>query len=133
WGDTPDISVVPAELTGETVDAIAAGDDHSLVLKEDGTVVAWGRNTAGQSTVPADLADVVDIDAGFQFSLALQSDGTVVAWGNMTVPDGLTDVVDIDAGYSHAMALREDGSVVVWMNGGGTGLVTTVPGSGDLS
>lgn len=137
WGDgywgTPGVSAVPAELTGETVVAIAAGDDHSLVLKEDGTVVAWGRNTAGQSTVPADLTDVVDIDAGFQFSLALKSDGKVVAWGNMTVPDGLTDVVDIDAGYSHAMALREDGSVVVWMNGGGTGLVTTVPGSGDLS
>ncbi|GIO16397.1 hypothetical protein J19TS2_59520 [Cohnella xylanilytica] len=132
WGDTPDVSTVPAELTGETVVAIAAGDDHSLALKEDGKVVAWGRNTKGQSTVPAGLTDVVDIDAGFEFSLALKSDGKVVAWGDMIVPEGLTDVVDIDAGYSHAMALRDDGSVVVWMNGV-TGLITTVPGSGDLS
>ena len=31
---------VPAGLSGVT--AIAAGDYHSLALKSDGTVVAWG-------------------------------------------------------------------------------------------
>ena len=33
--------------------AVAAGGYHSLALKSDGTVVAWGYNYFGQSTVPA--------------------------------------------------------------------------------
>ena len=31
---------------------IAAGVFHSLAIKADGTVVAWGRNNEGQATVP---------------------------------------------------------------------------------
>src|SRR5262249_35782579 len=49
-----------------------------------GTVVAWGDNTYGQSSVPAGLSSVSAIAAGFQHSLALKSDGTVVAWGDNT-------------------------------------------------
>jgi len=30
------------------ITAIAAGQDYSLALKNDGTVRAWGRNDAGQ-------------------------------------------------------------------------------------
>jgi len=33
-------------LTG--VVAIAAGNHHTVALKEDGTVWAWGRNSDGQ-------------------------------------------------------------------------------------
>ena len=46
-------STVPAGLSG--VMAVAAGDYHSLALKADGTVVAWGDNNYGQCTVPAGL------------------------------------------------------------------------------
>ena len=70
---------VPAGLSGVT--AIAAGLDHSLALKSDGTVVAWGYNTSGQTNVPAGLSGVIAIAAGDTHSLALKSDGTVVAWG----------------------------------------------------
>ncbi|QMV44918.1 hypothetical protein FPL14_06905 [Cohnella cholangitidis] len=95
---------------------IAAGDLFSLALKADGTVVAWGGNHQGQSTVPAGLADVVSIAAGTEHSLALKADGTVVAWGyngggRSTVPAGLADVVSIAAGASFA-ALKADGTVV---------------------
>jgi len=73
---------VPAGLSG--VIAIAAGYYHSLALKSDGTVVAWGATGVvdyGQADVPAGLSGVTAIAAGGSHSLALKSDGTVVAWG----------------------------------------------------
>ena len=54
---------------------------HSLVLKSDGTVAAFGSNDYGQSTVPAGLSQVIAVSAGGYHSLALKSNGTVVAWG----------------------------------------------------
>ena len=70
---------MPAGLTGVT--AIAAGDYHTVALKSDGTVVAWGYNGYGQTTVPAGFTGVMAIAAGELHTVALKSDGTVVAWG----------------------------------------------------
>ena len=39
--------------------AIAAGYEHSLLLKGDGTVTAWGGNFYGQTDVPTGLSNVV--------------------------------------------------------------------------
>ena len=36
----------------DDVIAIAAGAEHSLTLRANGTVVAWGSNTRGESAVP---------------------------------------------------------------------------------
>jgi alpha-tubulin suppressor-like RCC1 family protein len=101
------------------VTAIAAGEYHSLALQSNGTVVAWGYNGSGQTSVPAGLSDVVAIAGGGDFSLALQANGTVVAWGDnsygeTTVPAGLSNVVAIAAGFYHALALEANGSVVGW-------------------
>lgn len=75
---------------------IGAGNVHSLALKKDGTVWAWGGNGWGQlgngapfpilenPTTPVQvvgLTDVVDIAVGSGHNLALKSDGTVWAWG----------------------------------------------------
>lgn len=65
---------------------------HSLALKSDGTVWAWGNNSYGQlgdgtttnRTTPVQvvgLSDVVAIAAGAFHSLARKKDGTVWAWG----------------------------------------------------
>ncbi len=80
-----------------SITAIAAGGDHSLALRNDGTVWAWGYNGYGQlgnntitnSTVPVQVfnADgtpfnnIKAIAAGGAFSVALMNDGTVWAWG----------------------------------------------------
>jgi alpha-tubulin suppressor-like RCC1 family protein len=101
------------------IKSIAAGWHHSLALKYDGTVVAWGKNTSGQSTVPAGLSGVKAISGGELHSLALKSDGTVVAWGDNTfgqadVPAGLNGVKAISAGRNHSLALKNDGTVVRW-------------------
>ena len=71
---------------------IAAGGGHSLALRDDCTVWAWGYNEYGelgdgtftdsQSPVQVqDLYDVKAISTTFAHSLALKGDGTVWAWG----------------------------------------------------
>ncbi len=80
-------------------------------LTQGGTVVAWGYNKFGQTTVPAGLSGVVAIAAGEYHTVALKQDGTVVAWGyngygETTVPAGLSGVVAITAGGYHTVALK---------------------------
>lgn len=78
----------------DNVVAISAGSDHTLALKGNGTVWAWGNNTDGQlgngSTVVSSqtpvqvtgLTGITAIAAGAYHSLAAKNDGTVWAWGN---------------------------------------------------
>lgn len=134
--------VTPA-LTG--VIAIAAGANHSLALKLDGTVWAWGVNAHGQlgngTTNPSPGpsrpgrvglgGSVIAIAAGMDHSLALRQDGTVWAWGvNIAgeLGDGttierntpvqvhnLTGVVAISAASNgQSLALKRDGTVWAW-------------------
>ena len=51
--------------------AIAAVGSHSLALKADRTVVAWGNDSSGQATVPSGLQNVIAIAGGLSHSLAL--------------------------------------------------------------
>ena len=102
---------------------IATGGYHTLVVKSDGTVWAWGYNGYGQTNVPAGLTNVVAIAAGGFHALALRADGTVIAWGTNSygqtnVPIGLSNVVAVAAGQWNSMALKADGTVVAW--GAGT-------------
>jgi alpha-tubulin suppressor-like RCC1 family protein len=47
-----------------------------------GSVVAWGYNGYGQTTVPiAAQSEVTAIAAGSHHTVALRNDGSVVAWG----------------------------------------------------
>ena len=149
----PPMMRTPVEAVGGIIHAIAAGNSHSLALKSDGTVWAWGYNEFGQlgdgtdndSSHPIQvlgpggtgyLTNVVDIAAGGAHSLALKSDGTVWAWGynefgqlgdgtgdDSSYPvqvlgpggtDYLTDVIAIAAGSAHSLALKSDGTVWAW-------------------
>ncbi len=125
--------------------AIAAGGNHSLALKSDGTVLAWGRDNAGQlgndlaledkpkPVSVSGLTNIIAISAGYAHSLALKSNGTVYAWGDdadgqlgddpvlleQPVPvlvSGVNNVVAIAAGGSHSLALKSDGTVLAWGN-----------------
>ena len=51
---------------------------HTLVLKNETTVVAFGANYYSQTNVPTNLSNVVAVVAGGDQSAALKSDGTVV-------------------------------------------------------
>lgn len=100
----------------DNVTAIAAGGDHYLALKADGTVTAWGENDYGQSSVPEDLTDVTAIAAGLRHSLALRADGTVIGWGSGSAPpEGLNDAIAIRAQPDPGgVAIRAGGKVAAW-------------------
>ena len=84
------------------VAAITAGSQHSMALKADGTVWAWGGNYLGQTgtgqtfTVNPNIADivftptqaqissVVSIKAKVSSVIARKTDGTVWTWGDGT-------------------------------------------------
>lgn len=125
WGGTNSygMGVIPADLTNAV--AIAGGTSHSLGLKSDGRVVAWGYNFYNQTTVPPSATNVIAISAGGNDSMALKSNGTVIAWGQVSsVPVGLSNVIAISAGYNYNLALKSDGTVVAW---GGNFTPTNVP------
>lgn len=75
------------------VKAIDASVYHSLALKSDGTVVAWGWNDDSQATVPAEMTGVMAIAAGGYHSMALvssSSDSTPPVITITTPADGAT-------------------------------------------
>ena len=119
---TSDIStgfVIVAEEPLSNIVAIAAGAEHFLALRADGTIVAGGFNFYGQTTIQADLTNVVAVAAGGNHSLALRKTGKVVAWGDnqnrqASVPDELRDVTAIAAGWIGSLALKKDSTVIGW-------------------
>ncbi|QRK09614.1 hypothetical protein JQX13_05635 [Archangium violaceum] len=141
---TSDSRSSPVLVPGVTeVKTVAAGESFSLALREDGTVMSWGRNLyrqlghgdPGNINIPPaqveELTGVVAVSAGANHALALREDGTVWAWGDNSygqvagefdwmlqfVPGqvpGLSGVTAVAAGLSHSLALREDGTVWAW-------------------
>jgi len=94
-----------------------------------GSVVGWGANWHGQTTIPQGLTGVTAIAAGELHFLALKNNGTVVGWGSnlegqTTIPQSLSGVTAIAAGNYHSLALKSDGTVVGW-GFNGTGQTTT--------
>ena len=111
------MATVPPGLSN--VRAFAVGSYHSLAVRSNGTVVAWGRHTGGETNVPASATNVIAVAAGDAHSLALRGDGTVIAWGTNTsgqlnVPFDATNIVAIAAGSAHSLAVRGDGRLVAW-------------------
>ena len=119
-GTVVDACAVPGGLTDPI--ALAAGGDHGLAVKADGTVAAWGCGfNYGQCIVPGGLAGATAVAGSLPHSLALKGDGTVVAWGcgslnrgQCTVPGDLVGVTAVAAGTYHSLALKSDGTVAAW-------------------
>ncbi len=149
----PDHVVDPADPTGflQNVVILGCGGRHSIALKTDGTVWAWGLNGQGElgdgtttfHTTPVQVKDFTDptgylhnivaIAAGANHNLAAKSDGTVWAWGynsdgqlgdgsttnrlapvqvkDPTDPTGfLQNAVLVAAGTFHSQIVKADGT-----------------------
>ncbi|MFE5321461.1 fibronectin type III domain-containing protein [Paenibacillus sp. NPDC056579] len=136
-------SLYPIGVYGLTdVIDIATGWDHSIALKQDGSVWSWGMSFVGAlgtgitidtkvtPTQITGLSDMIAVASGDDHGLALKRDGTVWSWGynnygelgngtntTSTTPVqviGLTDVKAIAAGKDASLALKKDGSLWAW-------------------
>jgi hypothetical protein len=113
------VKSVFANSTGP-VKQVDAGAFHNIVVKSDGTVMAWGNEGwSGQTSAPEGLRDIKSVSAGNRFSIVLKNDGTVTGWGDQNQtswqpPGGLNNVIAIAAGGRHSLALKSDGTVLGW-------------------
>lgn len=108
---------------------VAAGLDHSVALRANGVVAAWGSDGYQQCNPPSNLGNIVEVSAGEGFTIARRPNGTLVGWGlnqyTQTNVPAITDATAIAAGRVHGMALRANGSVAAW--GYAADGATTVP------
>lgn len=131
WGfQGYDQANIPPDLSN--IAAISAGDMHTAMLKNDGTVLVWDlayfRYGDGRAKIqaPADLNNVTALASEYNRIVALKADGTVVSWGDdyprgngnywgdTKMPAGLNNVIAITSGGNHSLALKADGTVVGW-------------------
>ncbi len=123
---------------GISVDTIAAGENHSLVIKSDMSLWASGDNSKGQlgigtgseSSGGAKVMDkVAYVEANDDVSFAIDANGTLYGWGDNSdgqvspgtssmyiyKPQKLMDnVAGVSTGDGHTLVLKNDGTVVGW-------------------
>ncbi len=148
--EKPGVRLSPTEAAGGTRDwkVVALGEEHTVALKANGTLWAWGVNTSRQvghgataDTVkaPFQLGTATDwktVAAGYAFNLAIKNDGTLWGWGDKgyplgypsTAPPGYQPIATqmgtdrdwkVIACYGGVVyALKNDGSLWTWGNGG---------------
>lgn len=121
----------------------SAGGFHSLALRSDGTLWAWGEGSLGQlgdnSTVKKSspvsvvggFTNWIQISAGAFHNLAIRSDGTMWAWGYnatgqlgdsttasksspVSVVGGFTDWASSSAGVNRSLGIRTGGTLWAW-------------------
>lgn len=143
---------VPETPANATWRSIEAGHHHTLGIRADGSLWAWGYNEHGelgagflgagtnrntpQREATASATGWFAAKGGGGHSIALRKDGTVWAWGmglhnqngradfqNSHTPEhvakfntslDLNDVVAIAAGGSHNLAMRANGDLIAW-------------------
>lgn len=134
--------IINISVHSQCVQNIAAGISHSVAVKSDGTLWAWGFNGNGQlgdgttdeKSTPTQIGTATDwkmVSAGGNHVLAIKTDGTLWAWGenfwgqcgNGTFGNDITTPVRIgtatnwkyvSAGRTFSFAIKTDGTLWSW-------------------
>ncbi len=136
----------PVSVVGGFTDWVSCstGTAHSLGLRANGTLYAWGTNNRGQlgsgtiadrrsspTLVSGGFTDWVMTSAGVYHSLGLLANGTLWGWGRnvagsngdgtatqtsspVSVVGGFTDWIMASAGNYHSLGLRANGVLYGW-------------------
>jgi hypothetical protein len=120
------------------VASVAAGSDHALFVKTDGTLWAMGYNLQGElgdgtttdRSTPVQVATgVASAAAGYEHSVFVKTDGTLWAMGNnnygalgdgtatsrLTPVPVVSGVASVSAGLAHTMFVKTNGTL--WATG----------------
>lgn len=142
WATPEEAPEMPAQVGTETTwSKVACGDHHTVAVRSDGTLWAWGKNENGQlgdgttiqRTAPVQVGSATTWDkvvCGPGHTLARRSDGTLWAWGKNDqgqLGDGSltdrsspvqvgtgTDWVTMASGAAHSLGIRSDGTLWAW-------------------
>jgi alpha-tubulin suppressor-like RCC1 family protein len=129
---------VPPRQVSATVQAVAAGAYHSLILKDDATVLASGSNANGQLglSIKEDVFSVTALPYSFasvmaagRYSMALDGNHAVWVWGDNSygqLATGSTQpvpypvkviegIASLGTGWYHSMMVDQAG--VLWASG----------------
>lgn len=117
---------------------VAVGYAHSMTIKADGSLWAWGKNdydqlgeniTTPYSRVPVKVFDdAIGLAAGEHNCYAIKRDGSLWAWGrnsgclgngkttktNSTPTKILDDIISVKSSGYHGLAIKKDGTLYAW-------------------
>jgi alpha-tubulin suppressor-like RCC1 family protein len=135
----------PVSVVGGFTDwcYVATGTAHSLGVRTNGTLWAWGLGTCGRVgdgtvttrsspvIVVGEFTDWSQVSAGDQHSLGVRINGSAWAWGlgtcgrlgdnavtdrssPVSVVGGFTDWCQVSAGNAHSLGVRNNGTLWAW-------------------
>ena len=135
-------NLMPSDFTKQSgLKSHTAGGDHSLAIKQDGTLWGWGENSYGElgngtndnALVPVQIGNDTDwekVHSANYCSFAIKSDGTLWSWGrndsgqlglgdttNYNTPQQIGSDTDWDymsGKYTHFMGVKANEDAYIW-------------------
>lgn len=125
----------------EDARSVAGGQNHTVCLKNDGTVLSWGENKQGQLGldpatsnffVPTEVfthEGLEKVEAGWTHTSVLTKTGEIYNWGRnnygqlgsqrqvLHKPEklaGISGIQQLTSGSEHNLAVNGDGQLFVW-------------------
>jgi alpha-tubulin suppressor-like RCC1 family protein len=123
---------------------VSVGATHTVAVRTDGSLWAWGSNWRGQlgigtsgrgtdTNTPVRVGtdtNWASVSAGWEYTMAIRTDGSLWAWGdnnwwrlgigtsgNPHTPTRVgseTDWASVSAGWDHTAAVKTDGTLWTW-------------------